>query len=118
VLEGLEANHARRTAALDAPYGTEDDTLALVDVLGSAEPGYERVESTLAVAQLAALDEREVRVLRMRFGEALTQREVASRFGVSQMQISRVQRRALWKLLNAVQGEATDSPVPARQGPG
>ena len=66
---------------------------------------------TLA-SDAAGLDEREWRVLRMRFVEELTQQEIGRRLGVSQMQISRISRRALWKLLAAVRGEA------GRPGPG
>ena len=44
----------------------------------------------------------------MRFNDELTQSEIAERLGVSQMQISRVSRRALWKLLAAVRGEEDD----------
>ena len=39
----------------------------------------------------------------MRFVDDLTQREIAAEFDVSQMQISRISRQALWKLLTAVQ---------------
>ena len=49
----------------------------------------------------------------MRFDDELTQSEIAERLGVSQMQISRISRRALWKLLAAVRGE--DGRRPARR---
>ncbi len=71
------------------------------------------MEAELASAS-ADLDTREWEVLRMRFNEELTQSEIAQRLGVSQMQISRISRRALWKLLAAVRGEeATDGPPPS-----
>ena len=41
----------------------------------------------------------------MRFVDELTQSEIAEMLGVSQMQISRISRQALWKLLTAVRGE-------------
>ncbi len=49
----------------------------------------------------------------MRFVDELTQQEIGARLGVSQMQISRISRRALWKLLAAVRGEDRQGPVPA-----
>jgi RNA polymerase sigma-B factor len=64
--------------------------------------GYEAVESQMAAAD-ADLDEREKLVLRLRFGRNLNQYEIGSRIGVSQMQVSRIMRRALGKLLDAVQ---------------
>ena len=44
-------------------------------------------------------------MLRLRFVDDLTQYEIGERLGVSQMQISRIMRRALRKLLAAVRGE-------------
>jgi DNA-directed RNA polymerase specialized sigma subunit len=40
--------------------------------------------------------------------EGLTQREIGSLLGVSQMQVSRIMRAALRKLLDAVQGRAPE----------
>ena len=39
--------------------------------------------------------------------------EIGERLGVSQMQISRISRAALWKLLCAVRGEDAGGPVPS-----
>jgi len=44
---------------------------------------------------MRALTERESNVLYMRFYEDFTQKEIAERIGVSQMQVSRIIRRAL-----------------------
>ena len=52
-------------------------------------------------------------VLRMRFVDDLTQSEIGRRIGVSQMQISRISRRALWRLLQAVRAEDPADEVPA-----
>ena len=71
------------------------------------ESGYEVAESRLA-AEGAALDDRERRVLWLRFEEGLTQREIGTLLGVSQMQVSRIMRVALHKLLDAVQGRAPE----------
>jgi RNA polymerase sigma-B factor len=112
VLESLEAGHARRTLSLDAPRRADDeDASSAIETLPSAERGYDRVEADMA-SRDAGLDESEWEVLRMRFVDELTQSEIGGRLGVSQMQISRVSRRALWKLLTAVQGEPEDGPAP------
>ena len=70
-------------------------------------------------AQLAAddapLDDRERRVLRLRFEQDLNQYEIGRRLGVSQMQVSRIMRRALRKLLAAVQAKSTDGTGADRQ---
>jgi Sigma-70, region 4 len=44
--------------------------------------------------------------------KAITQNEIGRELGVSQMQISRISRRALWKLLAAVPGERAEGPAP------
>jgi RNA polymerase sigma-B factor len=44
------------------------------------------------------LPERERQILYLRFGEDLTQAEIAERIGISQMQVSRLLRRAVRRL--------------------
>ena len=84
----------------------------LVETLGVTEPGYDRVEAEAAAAR-AELDDREWQVLRLRFVDQMTQREIGHEVGVSQMQISRISRRALGKLLTAVRGEQADDLINA-----
>jgi RNA polymerase sigma-B factor len=104
VLEALTADAARRTTSLDAPRSTDDgEGGAVIDTVADLESGYDRVEAEIAT-ETAGLDQREREVLQMRFVDHLTQSAIGERFGVSQMQISRIQRRALHKLLDAVQG--------------
>ena len=111
VLEAIEAGYARRTLSLDAPRLDDEQSAPAVEMIGHRDSGYDRVEADLA-SRAAGLDEREWQVLRMRFVEELTQREIGNRLGVSQMQISRISRRALWKLLGAVRGEPPADHVP------
>jgi RNA polymerase sigma-B factor len=47
---------------------------------------------------MVVLTEREREVLRLRFGEDLTQSEIGERVGVSQMHVSRLIRQALGRL--------------------
>lgn len=105
VLDALQADTARRTLSLDAPRRREgDQPEPVIEMVGSTEAGYEAVESQLA-AGTADLDEREHMVLQLRFEHDLTQREIGERLDISQMQVSRIMRRALRKLLSAVRGE-------------
>jgi RNA polymerase sigma-B factor len=76
----------------------------MVETVGEAETGYDRVEAQIS-AEGAPLTERERTVLRLRFEEDLNQYEIGRRLGVSQMQVSRIMRKALRKLLDAVQAE-------------
>jgi RNA polymerase sigma-B factor len=105
VSEALQADEARRTLSLDVPRNRQDrESVPMVETVGRTEPGYDAVEAQLA-AEEAPLDERERRVLKLRFDEDLNQYEIGRRLGVSQMQVSRIMRRALRKLLVAVQGD-------------
>jgi RNA polymerase sigma-B factor len=105
VLEAMQADQARRTISLDAPkLRDEGDSAPTVESIGSEDLGYDRVEAELA-AEASDLDEREQLVLQLRFAKGMTQYEIGQQLGVSQMQISRISRRALAKLLSAVQGD-------------
>ena len=104
VSEALQADEARRTLSLDLPRARDErESTPLVETVGRMEPGYDTVESQLA-AEEADLDDRERRVLWLRFERGLSQHEIGRRLGVSQMQVSRIMRRALRKLLAAVRG--------------
>jgi RNA polymerase sigma-B factor len=105
VAEALAAEEARRTLSLDVPKSREDaESAPLIESVASAEPGFDRVEAQLA-AEEAPLTDRERTVLSLRFTEGLNQYQIGRRLGVSQMQVSRIMRKALRKLLAAVQGE-------------
>jgi RNA polymerase sigma-B factor len=108
VLEAMGAAEARRTLSLDAPRRGEDgESAAAIESVGREDPGYDRVEAELASAT-ADLSERERLILEMRFRQGMTQSEIGQRLGVSQMQISRLMRRALRTLLASVRGDQQD----------
>ncbi|HEX2467548.1 MAG TPA: sigma-70 family RNA polymerase sigma factor [Solirubrobacterales bacterium] len=117
VLDAMRADEARRTLSLDAPRRRdEDDSVPAVETVESEERGYDTVEATLA-AQAAGLTECEWHVLRLRFVENLNQYEIGEEIGVSQMQVSRIIRGVLRKLLGAVRGDNGCGPASAsRQG--
>jgi RNA polymerase sigma-B factor len=97
VCDAAEAAGAHHATSLDAPMeNDEGDRLALVDTLGGLDDSYERVEDRMCVARAwRCLNERERRVLGMRFLDERTQVQIAAELGVSQMQVSRILRAAL-----------------------
>src|SRR5919197_556520 len=108
VAEALQADEARRTLSLDVPRNRADaESAPMGESVRYSERGYERIEAQLA-AEGAPLDERERFVLQLSFEEDLNQYEIGRRLGVSQMQVSRIMRRALRKLLDAVQGDVAE----------
>ena len=100
VLDALETSAAHHATSLDAPRDDGDDESGtLVDVLGSDDGRYELVDQTVTVAEAARqLSVRERKVLGLRFIEDMTQTQIAQEIGVSQMQVSRILRRALGRL--------------------
>jgi len=105
VAETLVAVDARRIHSLDAPRGADPEAPAIIDQVGAEDRGFERVESDCA-ANEADLDPRERLILQLSFGRGVTQADIGEQLGISQMQVSRVARKGLQKLLGAVRGEA------------
>ena len=67
--------------------------------LGQTEPEFDLVEHREGLAPLlAALPERERRILLLRFFGGLTQTEIAVQVGLSQMHVSRLLSRTLTRL--------------------
>jgi RNA polymerase sigma-B factor len=113
VLEALQAGSAYRAASLDEPSGRDDDGTGrtLGDTLGVEDHGLDLAESVADLRGLfRVLDARERRVIAMRFDEDLTQSEIAERIGVSQMQVSRILRKALQRMHDAA-GRAPDRSI-------
>jgi RNA polymerase sigma-B factor len=98
LLEAREASHAMRPGSLDRPTQLDGDSEgdALADRFGTVEAGYGHAEDAITVDRLIRrLPEIERHVVSLRFGEDLTQQEVADRMGISKTHVSRVLRRAL-----------------------
>jgi RNA polymerase sigma-B factor len=99
VLEALEAGQAYRFASLDVPKGGSDDGDTLGEGLGEDDPGIANAESRVVLSPLMArLPPRQRQIIRLRFFEGLTQSEIASRLGISQMHVSRLLARSVAEL--------------------
>ena len=100
VIDALQAIQAYEALSLDAPRpGSTDEVMLYGDAMGREDERYELVELDATItAVLEHVPARERQILRMRFVEDLTQTEIASRVGISQMQVSRLLRRSLDQL--------------------
>jgi RNA polymerase sigma-B factor len=110
VLDALETAAAHHSTSLDAPRedGSSGETGALVDVFGEVDRRYELIDETVTISVAAQeLSERERRVLALRFVGDMTQTQIAQEIGVSQMQVSRILRRALNRLRELTEGVET-----------
>jgi RNA polymerase sigma-B factor len=108
VLEALETASAHHTASLDSPRDDgEEESGTLADAFGETDDRFELVDAKVTIAAATRhLGPRERRVLLLRFVEDLTQSQIATLIGVSQMQVSRILRRALEQLRELTQAEA------------
>jgi RNA polymerase sigma-B factor len=104
ILEALQARSAQELLSLDQPAGSGadgDETASLAELVGADDERLGCVEDRLTLAaRLQLLPERERRIVELRFVHDLTQSEIAARMGCSQMQISRLLRRAVALLAN------------------
>ncbi len=99
ILEAMEAGQAYRFTSLDAPSPGEDAGGSLATSLGEEDEGMVEVEHRVALSPLIAkLPPRQQRILHLRFFEGLTQSEIASQLGISQMHVSRLLARSLAQL--------------------
>jgi RNA polymerase sigma-B factor len=105
VLEAREAAAAYRAVSLDRPRDEEEDEGGIADSVGAEDPGYGLAEDAATVERLMrVLTEREREVLRLRFEEDLTQSEIGTRVGVSQMHVSRLIRQSVARLREVAEG--------------
>jgi RNA polymerase sigma-B factor len=107
VLEALESGRAYTSVSLSAAgEGDEDSDLDPLDSIGTEEPRYEISEEWAVLEPgLRALDERERKILHLRFFKGLTQSQIAQQVGISQMHVSRLIRRSLEKIREQIDVE-------------
>ncbi len=87
------AHWAYRPLSLDTPRGERQDAAASGGDMspGADDPHFETVEDLLVLREvISELDTRRRAILGMRFFDGLTQQEIASRLGISQVQVSRL----------------------------
>lgn len=104
--EALSARSCYSPSSLDRPVGLAGRPLA--ESLADEEDPYERVDGWVSLVQIcSALDEQDRTLLRMRYYQGMSQREIAAELGVSQMQVS----RRLARLLDGLRAKALQSEV-------
>ena len=93
VAEALESNSAYSTISLDI---TSDTSTTIRDTFGALDEALEGVEYRESLKPLLAqLEDREKRILQMRFFENLSQSQIATELGISQMHVSRILNKVL-----------------------
>ncbi|MBR3810697.1 MAG: RNA polymerase sporulation sigma factor SigG [Clostridia bacterium] len=76
-------------------YSNGGDTIFLMDQIGSNETDIDWVDEIVLKESIKNLPQREKKILSMRFMRGMTQTEVANEIGISQAQVSRLEKNAL-----------------------
>ncbi|MEU1346827.1 RNA polymerase sigma factor SigF [Streptomyces sp. NPDC005775] len=110
IIEGLVAANGYAAGSLDAPSAETDagsDKRSFADLIGEDDPGMETVENLHTLAPLLEeLDDRERRIVQMRFGQEKTQAQIGAELGISQMHVSRLIARIVKRLRAGMSVEA------------
>jgi RNA polymerase sigma-B factor len=107
VVEALESGRAYSTLSLSAG---DDDNPDLLESIGTEEQQYEVSEQRAVLAPgFRVLEERERRILKLRFFDGLTQSQIAQRIGISQMHVSRLIRRSLQQMREEIDVDRTSA---------
>lgn len=108
-IEALEIGNFTRVVSLDARLYERDggNGATLMDVTARSDSAMRDVEAYCDLRRaLGQLEEREREVLNLRYFEDLSQSNIARKLDVSQMQVYRVQQRALLRLRAMLADEA------------
>lgn len=111
VLETMEMTKSYRALSADRKIeaDSEGSTVAILDMVGNQEEGYETIDQRMLLENVMhVLSEREQKILQCTYFENMSQKETGEMLGISQMHVSRLQRRSLIKLREAIQSESSE----------
>lgn len=81
-------------------YSDGGDTIYVMDQIGDHTSETDWIDEILIKESIRNLSPREKRILNMRFMQGMTQMEVATEVGISQAQVSRLEKSAIKKIKN------------------
>ncbi|MFE6168359.1 RNA polymerase sigma factor SigB [Viridibacillus arvi] len=105
VLEAMEMGQSYQALSMDYTLESDSDgsSMTLFDIVGNEDKGYETTNRRMIVAEaMTVLTEKEKRIIQLTYLEQLSQKEAGESLGISQMHVSRLQRKAIKKLQEAV----------------
>ena len=99
----MEAMEYRAPVSLDSTVKTDDSEGKLYDFIPDRSDKFERFDDNESLkAEIAKLDPTEQKVVKLRFIQGKSQSEVGKEMGVSQMFISRAEKKIVEKLRKAL----------------
>jgi len=111
VLETMEMSKSYRALSVDRKVEADSDggTVSILDLIGDTENDYETIDQQILLEKvLPTLSEREQDILKCTFFDNMSQKETGELLGISQMHVSRLQRRSLRKLREAMPFSSTE----------
>ena len=107
VLEAMESSSAYSSVPLEAQGGNEDDDApSVIDRYASVDGDLEASDDRIVLEEvIGEVPEADQQAIRMRFIDGMTQVEIAKRLGISQVQVSRMLRRALRRIQDKIDPE-------------
>lgn len=98
IVVALEAN-SEVESIYKTIYQNDGNAIYLIDKLVSIEDESQKTVNQLALEELMEqLEEKERSIIRMRYFEDKTQTEIAKKLGISQVQVSRMEKKVLLKM--------------------
>ncbi|MDT8862717.1 RNA polymerase sigma factor SigB [Alkalihalobacillus sp. MEB130] len=111
VLETMEMSKSYQALSVDRSLEADQEggEVTLLDLVGNVDSGYEEADQRLVLEKaFDVLEEREKQILICTYFENYSQKETGEKLGMSQMHVSRLQRRALEKLRESIKIEPTE----------
>lgn len=111
MLETMEMGKSYQALSVDRSIEADDEgsAVTLLDLVGVDEEGYEKTDQHMLLEKaFTVLTEREKEILILTYFENLSQKDAGDKLGISQMHVSRLQRRALQKLRESIRVEPTE----------
>ncbi len=105
ILEAMEMGRSYQALSMDRPIesGNEDSSSTLFDIVGKEDDEFEKTDQRIIVKDaMKVLSEKEQQIIKLTYIEQLSQKETGDILGISQMHVSRLQRRAIKKLQDAI----------------
>lgn len=108
VLETMELGKSYQAVSVDNEMQADQEggKVSLLDLIGQTDKSYKQVNEKMTLEKaFKVLNEREREILRLTYFENKSQREVGDKLDISQMHVSRLQRKALRKLRGTLSEE-------------
>jgi len=112
ILETMEMGKSYKALSVDRKVEADSDgsTVAILDLVGNEDDGFTNIDQRMLLEKiLPILSKREQLILKYTYFENKSQKDTGEILGISQMHVSRLLRRSLVKLREAIQTEQSEA---------